>query len=228
MKFNALIIAGLAVTLFTTSCRRESSEDVNQDKIYTKYRMEYDDNTDKTTIRAVFRLSDALGVKIRLDDPAEITVNDRNLDWKSTYAYYQNEEDGWVASGTYRFVNNDREVLTNTLAYNSTISFPIDLTELYKSESYVLYWDGDPLLSGESVRVTLKSASSSFSTSFTASATGARSVTINKSRLTDIPLGAATLSMYRESSQDLDESTSAGGVMETKFTARSIAITINE
>ena len=55
MKSMKTYIRTALITLLFTSCVRESSDSVDQDKIWTKYEIIYDKNEDQTTVRVEFR-----------------------------------------------------------------------------------------------------------------------------------------------------------------------------
>ena len=106
-----------AFLLVFVSCQRESSEDVNQDKIYTEYSLVYDANTDITYARALFKFSNITGTQLELEAPAEVKFDNDILAFNQTLAYYEKQYVGVKTGGTFTYKDLDN----NTYYYRGKI-----------------------------------------------------------------------------------------------------------
>ena len=93
-KLNVIWVMTLII-LNMTSCKREDSDTVNQDTIWTRYELFYDDNESKSYARATFRFSNAAGTKLELSEGAEVRFNDELIPWNNGLAYYEVELPGF-------------------------------------------------------------------------------------------------------------------------------------
>src|SRR5262245_21459177 len=84
----------LSTFMSLSSCKKEDSDDVNQDKIYAEYELFYDKNTDKTYASAVFKFSNALGTNLQLTSPSEVKFNSDVIPWDPVFSYYRKEYAG--------------------------------------------------------------------------------------------------------------------------------------
>jgi hypothetical protein len=99
-RFLLTAIATILLTMtFSAGCMREDSSDVNQDKIYAEYELFYNANEDITYARAVFRFSNALGIKLKLATGSEVRFNGDILTFKPALAYYEKSYAGKVMQG---------------------------------------------------------------------------------------------------------------------------------
>ncbi|RMG73534.1 MAG: hypothetical protein D6722_03600, partial [Bacteroidetes bacterium] len=152
-KISLFTLASAALLL--TACLREESVNVNQDSIFTEYRLVYEAAKDKTYARATFRFGGATGTLLQLSDPAEVLIDQEPLTWKPALAYYERESAGPQATGTFTYTDLDNNTFTNTVTLAAPIAFPADLDTIPQGAAFTLTWEGDPIQLGEWVTVTI-------------------------------------------------------------------------
>ena len=86
-KALLIIIFTIASVYFFSSCERESSSDVNQDRIYALYEVVYNQTQDISYARASFFFGSITGTKLELADPSYVKFNDTPLGFKEALAY---------------------------------------------------------------------------------------------------------------------------------------------
>ena len=72
----------LAVTVV-----KEVTENIDQDKIFTRYDLSYNENTNITTATAEFRFNNLLGTRLELSEPSAVMVNSQNMEWFKKWNY---------------------------------------------------------------------------------------------------------------------------------------------
>ncbi|MBL7943640.1 MAG: hypothetical protein JNM00_12785 [Flavobacteriales bacterium] len=220
MKNVILIATGLLMLVAFTSCEREPSSSVDQDKIWTKYEIVYDKNTGKTIARAEFRFSNALGTKLELSDPAEVTFNGTVMPFNSTTAVYEIEMNGLTTSGVFEYTDLDNNVYTNTTDQLELVEFPDGEILVQGGVDYVLDWSGDPI--GSSDLVTVNLSDKVFSTGIT----GATSITLGGVQTDDITPGPHIGYMWRTLVREPDDATPEGGTIWLTYKAFNKAVTV--
>ncbi len=204
------ILSLLVVAVLLSSCEREPSASVDQDKIFTDYELFYNANLDKTYARATFRFSNLLGTQLELSDPSEVTFNGDVLTFRSALAYYEKEMAGFVESGTFRWSDIDGLVFTNAIQIN-TIAYPSMLDTIQRNASYEIIWEGAELVPKEIVTVTVNGENEGDAQIFLAADIGMEGIILSKSKLEKVGQGPGTIWMDRSYIPDLQEATSAGG-----------------
>lgn len=72
--------------LLAASCKRESSGDVNQKRIFTQYELFYNENEDITYARAWFRFGHETGTLLELSSPSIVTFEGDKLSFNGVLA----------------------------------------------------------------------------------------------------------------------------------------------
>lgn len=218
MRFQALaVLATLLVSLLTTtSCQREPSDSVDQDKIFTEYELFYNANEDKTYARATFKFSNALGTKLELVDPNAILFDGDVLTWKPALAYYEKEIAGFQTTGTFTWTDNDGNTFTNSVEI-IPIDYPADLDTIARDAAYDLILDGAPLIENQSFTVTANGENEGDAQVFFTDDIGAQNIVLEKNLLEKIGAGPGTLFLDRRNTPILTEQTSAGGILTGRY-----------
>lgn len=213
-------IAALIAVFFITSCNREDSVSVDQDKIWVYYRLVYDADDDITYARATFRFSNATGTKLELVPEASIQFNGDNLNWNNAVAYYEKQYAGFQTSGNFEYVDADGNSSTNSVTLPASIGFPSDLDTLSIGSSYELFWVGNALANNERVDLTLSGDNTTGTLHiFSHSGSGENSIILSLNKLQNLGIGTTTMFMDRVFSTNTLSGTSAGGLIETKYKA---------
>lgn len=215
--FAASILLG--TLLFLSSCKKEDSSDVNQDKIYAEYELYYDANQNKTYASAVFKFSNALGTNLQLTAPSYIRFNGDTIPYAPVFAYYRKEYAGQINSGTFVFATTDGTLYTNTVSLPSSISNPA-VDTISKSNSFTYPWIGNAVAANESVGLTIAhTANAAYFKYFLQLTVGANDLVLGAADLNYLPVGPATCSIERTKETSASATTSAGGRARGKYRA---------
>lgn len=219
MKNNILFFLAGAL-LFISSCTREPSSSVDQDKIFVKYDLIYDKNEDETTVRAEFRFGGAFGTKLELSSPASVKFNGSALPFNSTLAYYEEKLPGLVNSGTFIYSDVDGNTYSNATDTIRSVEFPSTDIVVNGGTDYVMPFMGQTI--GGSDVVTLTLSEKIFATSIS----GASAITLGGVQTAEINGGPHIGYMYRTVTQTPVQVTSEGGTIWLTHKAMNKAITI--
>jgi hypothetical protein len=197
--------------LFFANCQRETSDNVNQDKIWAEYTLHYDANQDITYARAVLKFSNATGTLLELKSPAEVRFEGDILSFKPALAYYEKQITGFVSEGTFQYVDFDNDTFANEVKILSSIEFPTLLDSLSISKVYEMFWIGDSLGSNEAVSVFIKGTKQNDLQTIITNNQYAKSIIFPLNKLQNLGTGAGLMTMHREYRITLQQATSAGG-----------------
>lgn len=220
--FSLLLAAGLSIM----GCKKEDSDTVDQDKIYTKYILEYNSNQDVTYVRSHFQFSNATGTKLELVDPAQVTANGDIMPFKQALAYYETEINGVASSVDFEYTDTEENVFNNTVNMVPSIDFDGTLDTLSRSSNYMLEWVGDPVQTGEVVTVTIDGNGQGDAQVFTQAGVGATSINLTQDQLGNLGLEDATFYIRRAKTVNASEVTSAGGTKTARYDGTPISVYI--
>ena len=223
MKKHFLFIAVGSLLAFT-SCNKEDSDSVDQDKIYASYVLEYNSNQDVTYARSNFHFSNAFGTKLELVAPAEITVDGDIIPFKQALAYYEKEFNGTKLTGNFKYTDVDENVFENSVALVPSIDFDGTLDTISRSSNYMLTWVGDPVQSGEVVTVTIDGAGENDTQIFTQTGVGATDINLTQNQLGNLGLEDATFYIRRSKNVTAQEVTSAGGNVIARYDGHPVTV----
>jgi len=213
MKTTFMLIFAFTV-FFSASCKRESSDSVDQTKIYTEYHLVYDANTDITYARAVFKFSNITGTQLELVAPAEVKFNNDLMAFNQTLAFYEKQYSGFVSGGTFVYKDLDNNTFTNTITGVKTIGFPVGLDSIHKNASYEMTWIGDSVVTGEGVTVSIDGLYENDVQIFYTNLVNSKSITMPLNKLQLIATGNATIYMQRDITKTIQQAPSAGGYIK--------------
>lgn len=226
MKLSFLPL--LATAMVVSACARDVSMNVNQDSIFTEFRIVYDDDQGKSFARAAFKFSGATGTILELSAPAEVTVDGEAMAWKPLLGYYEKEYAGIDSQATFLYTDLDNNSYENKVVIAKTIDFPAGLDTLSKADAFTLTWTGAALATNESVIVTINGANEADAKVFTQTAPGASAIILEKNKLEGLGLGTATILMERYTVQVLEEGTPEGGAVWSRYLADPIQVVVVE
>lgn len=213
------IIPLVFIAAVITSCTKEESKDVSQDKIYAEYELFYDKNQDKTYASAIFKFSNVLGTQLQLTAPSEIKCNGDIIPYDPVFAYYRKEYAGMVTTGTFVFKDTDGKVYTNVISNIKTITNPV-IDTISKSSSYTYTWVGDALATKESAAITVANAANGvYFQYFYQNTVGSTNFVMGASNLNNLPTGMAVCHLERTIEKAAGSVTSAGGKIRGKYKA---------
>lgn len=224
MKVSQIIFGLSLVVLF--GCNVEDSGDVNQDKIYTRYELFYNENDDKTVAVARFRFGGPTGTLLELNEDASVTFNGNALSYNPWYLGHSMEFAGWIDSGAFVYNDLDQLTFTNTVQPYDSIGFPVGLDTIVNTQANTLVWNGNALAENEHVGLFVGSWTWGDDALFIQSADNATNIVMGTNQLSNVPVGPSTLYMDRWTEVAATEGTSEGGVVIGKYRAENRVVQI--
>lgn len=219
MKKSVFYLFFAAISVLFFSCNRETSDSVNQDKIYTEYELFYEANQDVTYARATFKFSNIIGTKLELSDPSNVTFNGEQLAWQDALAYYELRMQGKVRSGTFVWEDTEGNSYSNQISIRE-IDFPNQFGPIAKGSSYEFIWQGDSLKEGETVTLTMNADYEGDGRIVTENDLNAISLIIPQNYLDQMATGTVDcwIERFYKITPPLD-ATSAGGFIQGRYRA---------
>lgn len=214
-RISTTILIFVAALAFS-SCKKEITKNIDQDKIWASFELSYDENTDKTMATAKFRFNSGLGTLLELSDPSSVTMDGTEMEWQSSLAYYQTELTGLVPSAEFTWVDLDGNMFTNEVNIQD-VDYPNVLDTLFYSDpvSYFSWAGGAALDSFESVTLTLDGIAASDTRPFSVDSVGATTITIDSLTLSQIKVDTIEhvidATLVKRYSPEMQEATSVGG-----------------
>ncbi len=210
-----LIIALATVGLFT-ACKKSSSN-VNQDKIYQTYKVNYNEETNTTTFYATFNEDSKDGKALTLSDDSSIKLNGATMEKNGST--YSKSFSGNVTSGTFVFTDSNGKSYTNTINGASFISNS-GTSYIFKNSAEYWYFGGNSIGTGETVSVSIKNvADNTKSASASSSAVGIDVITITTSAMTNLVVGDASAVTTRTKVTTSGNFAAVGGRMESSYSS---------
>ncbi|MBL7807609.1 MAG: hypothetical protein JNN28_07345 [Saprospiraceae bacterium] len=218
MKYTLFMLAALAV-LATSSCQRESSADVNQDRIFTHYELFYNENEDITYAKAWFRFGSITGTQLELAAPSEVTFEGDKLVFNKLLAYYEKQYAGLKTSGTFHWEDTDGKAFDNTITINA-IGFGVIPDSVARNAAFTIPWTGNALGNEEAVGVWINGENEGDAQAALTIEDGATSLIVPADKMNKVGAGPGKIYLERRSSPSLTEVTGAGGYGAGVFRAK--------
>lgn len=226
---NLFILPCIAFFILS-SCEKEDSSDVNQEKIWTSYEMFYDQNQDKTVAVARFKFGGPTGTILELTDStgANVTFNGDELTYNGFYSGHIKEYAGRLAPGTFYYTNTEGNTFVNEVPAVDSIAFPQSFDTIKKSTSQTLDWIGSDLAANQKVGVFVGSWTYGEDALFIATQEGVGEIVFGVNDMSGLANGNSTVYMDRETVVALDEGTSEGGEIKYKYRAQNASVEVIE
>ncbi len=224
LKFFSII----ASVLILIACQSESSEDVNQEKIWAEYELFYNSNTDITYAKAIFKFSNALGTNLKLADPSNVTFNGQILVYKEALAYYEKEFAGLVTSGTFVWEDLNGNTFTNAIDTIRPIGFEATFESVTRGSSNNFVWTGPSLLNAEAAILSITNVGVLNTQIFIQTGAGSSSMVLEANKLNNLAPGQPAIAILdRVRTTSAPQVTSAGGNLKVTFRAQNKNIQVN-
>ena len=220
------VLLSMAIYFFS-ACERESSADVNQDRIYVSYEMVYHESTDITYARASFFFGSITGTKLELADPSDVSCNSDLLGFKSALAYYEKQYTGLIVDGQFIFSDTEGVSYTNS-ATITEIGLPATLDTIVKGSSYELLFPGDGLASGEGVYAYIDGTGETDGINVYQNTSGATSIIIPANQTDDLTVGTNTVYLRKRHETTAQETTSAGAICAGIYQTVEVEVEVKE
>jgi hypothetical protein len=220
---NIFFTSAIAL-LVLVSCTKETSDNVNQDKIWTEYQLIYNDDTHITSVKAIFKFSNALGTLLELKSPAYVLFNSDTLNYNPTMGYYEKQYTTFVNSGTFTYKDLNNNVFTNAVHLADTVGFPAGLDTISKSTPFQLTWVGAAVKANETITAWLNSNVEGDSRLQATNSIGNTNLIFPLNQLTQLGVGPyGVLLMERLYSTTTMNGTSAGGMINLKYVPKGLS-----
>ncbi len=228
MKNRTIItfFALLVLALINTRCAKENSSDVNQNRIYTSYELIYNASEDKTYARASFRFGNMTGTLLELTNPSEVRYNGDLLSFKPAFVYYEKEYAGLLNTGSFTWKDTDGNSFVNSVDIH-LINYPAQLDTINRNAAFEMFWQGDSLQVNEVVYLSMNGVMESDAQIMSQSNVNSKSIIIPLNKLQLLGQGNGQLYLDRTFSPALQQKTSAGGAIISKYRAISKQVYFN-
>ncbi|MFT5857929.1 MAG: hypothetical protein ACI865_000013 [Flavobacteriaceae bacterium] len=224
-RITTLGIAMVSV-LFFTACKKESSINIDQNRIYSNYDIEYDQHSNQTSVKATFRVDHNSGQKIELTYPSRVGFDGETMSYKKVMGQYTFNRSGNVLNRSILYFDIDGKEFSNSGENMSFIDIPVGFNGISRGGNVFLPWAGGAIASGETVTVTISGGSQSGSKTFTANSVGSNYIILDQYKLQNLVAGTATIQIKREVSKSLVQSNLAGGRITSTYKGRRTTINI--
>lgn len=205
-----LFILSICSILIATSCQRESSADVNQDRIFTHYELFYNANEDITYARAWFRFGSITGTQLELASPSEVTFEGDKLSFNKLLAFYEKKYAGLKTSGTFIWEDTEANVFTNTVTINP-IDFGVMPDSIARNAALTIPWTGDALGTDEVVGTWINGENEGDAQAAITIETGTNQLIVPANKMSQVGAGPGKIYLERRSAPALVSVTGAGG-----------------
>lgn len=219
------------MVVLATSCEKENSEDVNQDRIYAKYEVGFDAREGKTESTATFFFGNITGTVLELTLPSKIEIDTFEMQEKTLpFTFYYKSFNGVKpGTSTFKFEDTEGNIFTNSIDMADSIDF-VSPGTINKNNNYTLTWIGNPIGQYEEIMVKIIKSTGASSDDdyeyFTENGVGATSIVLPASKLSTLPNGQFKMFIKRTYSPPLLDGTSAGGTIESYFYTLEKSLTI--
>ena len=204
----------MGIILLLLSCKKEEPG-VDADRIFSFYELKYDQNKDRTFVKALLRLDGPEGDLIELSEPAEISFNGdqlvfnpENREHQATFAYL-------VDSGSFKYLNSDGKTIINSTPKLEKLTFPFT-DPISRNRDLVVKWMGAPVGKNETVQLTLEG--SDRAATFQSSEEGEAEIIVPASEIKTLDrFGSGTYKLQRIYIDYMNTGTATGGTMTMKY-----------
>lgn len=209
MRYTLFILSIFALFL-ATSCQRESSADVNQDRIFTHYELFYNADEDITYARAWFRFGSITGTQLELSDPSEVTFEGDKLSFNKLLAFYEKKYAGLKTSGTFHWEDTEGKSFDNSVTINA-IDFGAMPDSIVRNAALTIPWTGNALGTDEAVGTWINGENEGDAQAAITIEDGATALIVPADKMGKVGAGPGKIYLERRSSPALSEVTGAGG-----------------
>lgn len=212
----------LLITILSISCRQENSEEIDQENIWTDYRVVVNHQINKQVARTTFKNESHTGETLRLGEKGSISANGTELIWSGIYNWYEqsiNKE----TQVEFSFTDNDENLHYGTVTVDTTITYDENLGKndsLTKSTIQFIPWaNAAALLDGEVVNfVIIQNDVTQVVRTDSVNATG---IYLSAASLNGFQLGDATVHFEKWKPGTMTNATSVGGYTLGHYISRS-------
>ncbi len=199
----------LVIIITFISCRKENSEKVNQDEIWTDYSLIYNSEFDETHARASFKHETFDGEGLTLSNKSEIKIDNIEGSYLSSVRWYESIFSGVKSSVEFSYTDLDDNSFLNTVELAPSIDLP-EIDSIFKDSTMLLNWIGDEIKKDELVAFVLLDENLEANCVIGSDTLGKSGVYLDEDKLSVIVSDSVTIHFERWYYQDVN-GTSAGG-----------------
>lgn len=135
----------------------DDSEFIDLDSIFMEYEFKYNENLDRTNVKATVRLGGLTHRKIELSDPAHITFDDEKMIFNHFTRSYTKSFDGFVSNAAFEYTDIEENTFIHNIGTVEEIGFP-DALVLNDDKELEFEWVGNPLKENETIILSLRTS----------------------------------------------------------------------
>lgn len=229
MKYLSLLLFGAA--LLIGSCKKVSSDDLKDTVPYFQsYGVYYDKEAGKTDASVIYRVRDANGTKVQLDNGANVTANrvaaSTNFILPSDYF--------WNMIGLkdvdFILTKNSGTVITNKVKLSdiSNVAFANTFPVAASKSGFSFGWVGDPLTGNESMVITISTSDSAGTASRSINATNsATTISFSATDMQYMKAGnnlMVEMTRYKSMPLQMNDGTATGSIALRYRTTKTIPL----
>jgi hypothetical protein len=211
----------LSISLFAlivTSCKKKE-EVKSPSNLYSEYEIVYDENTNKTTVTALFRDANAFGANVQLANSTDISFEGTTLDWVQFGSYYQKEFTGNKGSGNFKWKDDGDKEHNNYVLLVAAIGFS-SIDTIHTSSNYNFQWLGLANATKQKVGLYIDGVSTTnLPLYYENTANLGNSLTLTSAQLITQGVGSAGFVMERSFYDYASDATKASGIIKSKYRA---------
>jgi hypothetical protein len=111
-----ILIASSCLALSACSIDTITSNEVSSEALHQSYSLQFDENSQSTSVTAQFRVSGWSGTTVELQAPASIDMNGRALDRQNFLGTrYVGKSKGFQQSAVFQFKNKEGKAFVNAI-----------------------------------------------------------------------------------------------------------------
>jgi hypothetical protein len=233
--FKSKPVLVLAASIFAfaacTSNEIGESKDVAQDKIYQDYTISYAEGNTNAAVYCQFRFAGKNGTTLVLNSPSQVQFDGEKIAVDSSAgsgAYYQASKPAtnFFGKHTLIYTTTDNKTLENSFSFDNfkLVNLPASIS---KKQDFKLSFETTALQGDDYIELSASNTDSSFDVTHTAADKG-NFITIPAKELQRQKVKTLTLeaTLYRK--VPLQQTTSEGGLLLTKFSLKPVTIKLTE
>ena len=218
MKIKCFL-TGFILTLFLVSCRKENSELVKQEDIWTDYRLIYKAELKTTFARASFKHNSSVGENLKLSSKSEILLNDNSIEFDGIYYWYEKVMDRYVKTVDFSYTDLDDKQFKNTISILDSAEIITSQDTLFKDSVQFIGWDGSALTANELVLLVAYDTTGAKLNVIEQDTLGTSGFYLVNSELNSLPIGLVDVHFERWNSFDIN-GTKAGGLGYSQYISK--------
>lgn len=218
MKMRYFLI-GFMLVLFLVSCRKENSELVKQEKIWTDYRLIYKAELETTFARVSFKHNSGEGENLKLSSKSMVLLNNNPIEFDGTYYWYEKVMNKYVKTVDFSYTDLDDNQFKNTISIQDSTEISPSQDTLFKDSVQFIGWDGSSLKSSEFVLLVAYDTSGAKLNVIEQDTVGTSGFYLVNSELNSLPTGLVDVHFERWKSFAIN-GTKAGGLSYSQYISK--------